>query len=655
MKRALWGVLMFLLVMPSGVASAASGTQPTTNFPVNGPFVISAYGFTGPNLTYIQLFNTSTGVASLDDWAVTVALKSAMTEVKEHTLLHGMVAPKQHIVVAIPGMISHHALDLSIFVPLDSTGQIGSVGLRSPQPDFLDEAAIVPTINASTIREQTPNGSMFHVRRSPSTSTGNTYLSSYGFTSTAEGMMSDDLYVPPPNQPLSIVEVYADASTCGPFDVQSGCADYVKVYNSSSAQVDMSEFRIRTGAFGQTASASNTAVMSGILQPGRYAAFNLSLSGTGSWVWLEDSYGIRSYESSLIQYPSSSEAEGQAWSFDTETVEWKWTPELSPFDQPNRFAPAPVINDCSGVRLNEVAANAPDEDQFIEVINAGSQPVDITGCALQTNRSETRSHVFAPAVLQPGEIVATYVQDTDLLLTKTTSGTVYLLSSDLQTEVDQVSYADLKSETSWAVLNDQWTRTYAVTPGESNVVMEYPACEDGYTRNFQTGLCNKDPVTSSGLAACETGKYRNPDTNRCRSISSSGSSLTPCLTGQYRNPQTNRCRSLVTTSSVLTPCQAGQERNPATNRCRSVGAASTLKPCAVNQERNPTTNRCKNSTAASIADFPVETVAQASEATIGWWAFGGVGLLALSYAGWEWRYEVASAIRKAGSLVKLGK
>ncbi|AHB42049.1 hypothetical protein RAAC3_TM7C00001G0183 [Candidatus Saccharibacteria bacterium RAAC3_TM7_1] len=132
------------------------------------------------------------------------------------------------------------------------------------------------------------------------------------------------------------------------------------------------------------------------------------------------------------------------------------------------------------------------------------------------------------------------------------------------------------------------------------------------------------------------------------------STLQPCRSDQYRNPLTNRCKSLSSTSSSLAACEPDQFRNPETNRCKSLtSATSDLKPCASNQVRNPETNRCRTVAAVlAAADFPLEKIPDAAENTIGWWAFASVGSLAVGYAGWEWRKELASMMRMASSLFR---
>jgi hypothetical protein len=400
----------------------------------------------------------------------------------------------------------------------------------------------------------------------------------------------------------------------------------VKLHNTSDASIDLSQFRLRTGQYGSTSTAGNTENLRGVLGPGQSASFALSLSASGSWVWLEDVYGTTLYDQTLQSYPSSSGHDQQAWS-DNNGV-WQWTAFPTPGSDSNTFAPVAPVNQCSGVVINEIAANVATEDQYVELFNPSDTPIDLTGCIIQTNRSSTSQYVFTNEMLAPSAYRTVYIKDTGLTLTKTTIGTVYILSSDGMVESDSVTYENLAENTAWARVAGDWVQTYAITPATDNAWEQYPPCETGYVRNLDTGLCNKVTVTAVPIAIdCGVGKERNPDTNRCRSI--------------------------ISTSSLLTPCAANQERNPETNRCRTITVSATdIKPCAANQERNPDTNRCRNiKNTATTADFPVQAVAQSGQATLGWWAFGGVGTLAVGYAGWEWRREAVAIIKKATGLI----
>ena len=325
------------------------------------------------------------------------------------------------------------------------------------------------------------------------------------------------------------------------------------------------------------------------------------------------------YDSSIVSYPSASGHEAWAWAYNGNTGQWQWTKYPVPYSAPSQFSQGGVVNQCAYMRLSEIAANV--ENQFIEVYNASATAQDISGCQLQTNRSQTTSFVFPEATQLPANAyIAVDVASTGLEVTKTTDGTIYILNSDGTVEVDARSYQDLDENTSLALVGGTWLQTFSLSPSEANTYQQYPPCEVGYERNVETGRCNKITVATT-LKACLSTQYRSEETNRCRNLTTASTSLTPCAPGQYRNPVTNRCRSSATT-------------------------ANTLKPCAPNQERNPLTNRCRTVPKIIQADFPVEAVKDTGEATIGWWAFGGVGILAAGYAGWEWRHEVTASIKK---------
>lgn len=303
----------------------------------------------------------------------------------------------------------------------------------------------------------------------------------------------------------------------------------------------------------------------------------------------------------------------------------------------------PVFNTCKGVVISEIAANV--DEQFIELHNPTNAAIDLTGCQVQTNRN-TRSFVFSEVTLEANGFVVVLITDTELTLTKTTAGTVYVLSSDGYVEADSVSYRNLAKETSWALVSGKWVQTYNTTPGVANVHMQYLPCEEGYWRNLETGRCNR-VMELAVLADCGEGRERNPITGRCRNIPTPRQ-LAPCKEGQYRSEETNRCRSIASAAArVLKPCAEGQFRNPATNRCKKIASTDdvALADCGEGRERNPATNRCRNvAVAGALTDtlpFPVEEVGDARESFAGWLTLGIVAIAGVGYGIWEWRYEIA--------------
>ena len=645
MKRLGWGILAFIILLTNGMPAGAIDTIATTPNKISGPFIVTGYSFSGPNLRYVQIFNGSASLASLDGWQIISTSKATPAVTSTYVTLTGQLEPGKHVIAAVPGLVDRISYALPSFAA-SASPLVGSVALVPPSiSNFNEESVTVPNVSASTLKEVMGLQTNYYVKRETSLTTGN-YLSGFAFILPIENLKNDQLYLTPQAPLLQIVEVYPDSIACSPFDVSLLCSDYVKVLNASTSSIDLSMYRLRTGTYGQASSASNTRVMNGVLSSGHYAVFPLSLSSTGSWIWLEDAYGSIRFEQSAVEYPSSTGHGAEAWAYDASADSWRWTNTPTPSDLENSFPASPPVNVCEGLKLNEVAANVAIEDQFIEIYNPTEAAIDLTGCILQTNRSSTASFVFPESELQSQKSKVIYVNDTSLTLTKTTTGTVYLLSSDKVIETDSISYAELAESTSWAYIDGSWRQTFLVTPNTPNVWLEYLGCSEGYLRNPETGNCNKVATTDSNLTDCGPGKYRSPDTNRCRSLEALATALTPCDTGQYRNPETNRCRALLSTAAVLMPCAANQERNPETNRCRAIGSSDDLKECSGNQERNPDTNRCRNKSSSITADFPVEAVSQSGEATMGWWAFGGVGTLAVGYAGWEWRREITSWVRK---------
>lgn len=269
-----------------------------------------------------------------------------------------------------------------------------------------------------------------------------------------------------------------------------------------------------------------------------------------------------------------------------------------------------------------------------------------------TNRS-AKSYVFSEYdFIESGGYRIVFIATTELTLTKTTTGMVYIVSSDGKTEIDSVEYSSLAKDTSWARIGGTWHQTYTLTPNTTNVYQQYLPCDEGYWRNIETGRCNR-VIEAAGPIDCGEGRERNPTTGRCRN-SLTVRELAPCREGQYRNEETNRCRSIATAANALKPCADDQFRNPATNRCKKIASSDdvALADCGEGRERNPTTNRCRNivSSVPPAAGFAVEPIKDAANIFVGWWVLGGVTVLALGYAGWEWREEVSRFVRKLAQI-----
>ena len=328
--------------------------------------------------------------------------------------------------------------------------------------------------------------------------------------------------------------------------------------------------------------------------------------------------------------------------------------EVEPYSRPNCKSPEPKpepskeLNKCEGLKLSEIASNV--DEQFIEIVNSGEKTVITTGCKLTVGDSGVRENI-GDIELNPGEFLTIKIKNTKLKLPKT-KGKVYLLD-EAGSKIDISEYNNMPKGSSWSLVDDEWTRTFAITEGAANVFKEYPDCQSGYERNV-LGRCVKiatPPVESP----CPVGQYRHPETRRCRKIEAE-KTITPCKDGYYRSEETGRCRSIASAAAkTLKPCPEGQFRNSVTGRCKKIASTDDIaKECPEGFERNPQTKRCRKIKSANMPTVgsAAAEVKQVAGATWGWWVFGGVSLLAVGYGVWQWRWEISQFVRKIRESIK---
>ena len=319
-------------------------------------------------------------------------------------------------------------------------------------------------------------------------------------------------------------------------------------------------------------------------------------------------------------------------------------PESNPGSKPPR-----ELNKCEGLKLNEIASNV--DEQFIEIVNSGEKTVITTGCKLAVGDAGVRENI-GDIELSPGEFLTIKIKNTNLKLPKT-KGKVYLLD-EAGSKIDAAAeYSSMPKGASWSLVDDEWTRTFAVTEGAANIFKEYPDCQSGYERNA-LGKCVKI-VTPPVEGSCPVGQYRHPETRRCRKIEAT-KTITPCKDGYYRSEETGRCRSIASAAAkTLKPCPEGQFRNSTTGRCKKIASTDDIaKECPEGFERNPQTKRCRKIKSANMPTVgsAAAEVKQVAGATWGWWVFGGVSLLAVGYGVWQWRWEISQFVRKIRERVR---
>lgn len=309
---------------------------------------------------------------------------------------------------------------------------------------------------------------------------------------------------------------------------------------------------------------------------------------------------------------------------------------------------------------------APDNCQkYVKIKNTGDQPIDLTAYRLRSgtpgSNSTVRNTSSLAGVIAPGQVLTIRAQVNGAELAILRSGTLWFEDQyglvSFSPHIDAYSGAGQAAHQgkSWTY-NSQtgaWQWTTPSPDRADNIITDTPA----------------SPHQPSGKP-CPAGQERNPATNRCRKINngekqsrqmagnakaartiSRAQKLTICKPGQERNPETGRCRTVSATGQQLAACKAGQYRNPATGRCRALaGGKASATVCKAGYYRNPATGRCRKSTSknskAPAAGYAVEPSSNNGQTEIVWWMIGGVAVVAVGYAGWEWRSEIGQWLRR---------
>lgn len=286
--------------------------------------------------------------------------------------------------------------------------------------------------------------------------------------------------------------------------------------------------------------------------------------------------------------------------------------------------------------INELLPNPDSYDtgnEFIEIYNPNERPISLYGYILQVSPNFTKSYSFPTGqIILPGSYRSFADSDTGLVLPNSTAS-LQLLAPNGAIVSTSGTYASPNENMAWALIGQTWQYTNQPTPGRANAA----------------SLEEPEPVRDEeivSLASCSAGQYRNTDTNRCRLLTTVASALTACKVGQERNPDTNRCRSVITAAASQAPCGANQERNPETNRCRNIASRTgNLVPCPEGQERNPETNRCRKMVLSANTNGIAKVTDVASSSAGGeirWWLAGTGIALAIGYAFYEWRRDIAN-------------
>lgn len=459
------GLVLYLTLL-ADVPAQAITTVPSDGQQVNidSPFIVTAHSTTAHRLNYVQLYNTDSVVRSLDGWKLYYTVSPQEVEVA--VTLGGMVSPGGSVIVAdsetVPTAIFQYAAPE---VDTLDTLRITALRLAAPAGSGFFDHVVQPAYPSSSVATDT-----LYAARNRSTSTGN-YLSSFTMSATQPSQLTqDELYDPPLSTPIRVVEVLANPRTCSPLEQFGDCRDYVKLYNPTDLPIDLSTYRIRTGHEGQSSTSSNTVQLGGELAPRTYAAYEVGVTNGGSWVWLEDTYGVIRYDDTVIEYPdaSSDKRKGHSWALGVEG--WSWA------------SPQPT---GANVLLSE--------EEVEEVVDAGLVP-----CAADQYRSpETNRCRKIETATEPASCRS------DQYRSPETNRCRNIATATAPAPCDADEYR-----------NPETNRCRKLTTASSGIA----PCKEGQYRSPETNRCRSLAAASAQLKPCAANQERNPETNRCRKV-----------------------------------------------------------------------------------------------------------------------------------------
>ncbi len=343
-------VLFFITLSLSSLSGALVKAVSITDPPEPAhyaPIFVTGFQLTN-QLDAIEIFNESPDPVDLSTWSIQYRSleegKTCNISLKDWLPAGGYV-----VAVANNGALSTIASGNENVLLYDSC-------LRNMGSDFT-----LTLNNMDTSQEIiTPMSGAF-VRKGL-TKTYRTNKFSTDFMAINRSLYAGIWYRPPESVQLQISEILVNSRNCSPLETELDCSDYVKLYNPTDQPIDLSLFQIRNGYFGQSPTSSNTIEIEGIVEAGHYIIIPMTVTNSASWLWLEDSFGVKRYDNTVQAYEdgSSDTKKGQAYAYDVSDGLWKWTLQPTPSDTQSIFPVPPA----EPVMISEVALAPCAEGQY---------------------------------------------------------------------------------------------------------------------------------------------------------------------------------------------------------------------------------------------------------------------------------------------------
>lgn len=318
-------------------AGALSAVEPAP-IAQTSPLYITSYQRTlaGAKLGFVELHNTDKSVININGWS----LQSGGQTIAAFD--GGLIEPGGYVVLSSGDYVVNATIRATLNAPIVN-----------------DVLTLIPPIGSSyastqyDLKRSGGGGTVESMWTRTTTQTG--YSSSASsFAVSARQPYDSGFYVTPTVPGLEIVEIYPYSSDCSPFDKSALCGDYVKFRNTTGKDMIIENIVLRTDSGSVARTASNTISLDGVeIKQGEYKSVwltdtdqRLNLTNSGGYIWLEDTWGLARYDTTLTKYESaSSKQQGYAWAKNSDGT-WQWTSTPSP-NSSNVFTMPAVVETTS--------------------------------------------------------------------------------------------------------------------------------------------------------------------------------------------------------------------------------------------------------------------------------------------------------------------
>lgn len=151
---------------------------------------------------------------------------------------------------------------------------------------------------------------------------------------------------------------------------------------------------------------------------------------------------------------------------------------------------APIASQLQPLAITELLPNpAPpasdSTDEYVEIYNPNSEPIDLSGYKLQTGNSYSYSHTFTSGTIAGGSYEALTVTETGALLANS-GGKARLIDPSGAIISETPAYDTADDGQAWALVDGSWAWTTTPTPNEANILTVPLAHETSATTSNRT-------------------------------------------------------------------------------------------------------------------------------------------------------------------------